>query len=68
MSTTQSKMQFSGGMLRATVASGETIAVYDMKGEKVFSANESGSYDISGLSHGVYIIKVGTETRKVVNK
>lgn len=68
ISTTQSKMQFHGGILRASVAAGETIAVFNMKGEKVFSANESGSYDLSGLSRGVYIIKVGTETRKVVNK
>ena len=68
VSTTQSKMQFSGGMLRATVAPGETVSVYNMKGEKVFSANESGNYDLSGMSRGVYIIKVGNETRKVVNK
>lgn len=68
VSTTQSKMQFSGGVLRATVVAGETIAVYNMKGEKVFSTNESGSYDLSGLQRGVYIVKVGTETRKVVNK
>ena len=52
ISTTQSKMQFSDGVLRATVAAGETIAVYDL----------------SNLQRGVYIIKVGTETRKVVNK
>jgi predicted polyphosphate/ATP-dependent NAD kinase len=68
VSTTQSKMQFSNGVLRATVAAGETIAVYNMKGEKVFSANESGSYDLSNLQRGVYIVKVGSETRKVVNK
>ena len=68
VSTTQSKMQFSGGVLRATVASGETITVYSMKGEKVFSANESGIFDLSGLSRGVYIVKVGNETRKVMNK
>ena len=68
VNTTQSKMQFNNGVLRATVAAGETIAVYNMKGEKVFSANESGSYDLSNLQRGVYIVKVGSETRKVVNK
>ena len=66
--TMQTKMQFSGGVLRATVAAGETVSVYNTKGEKVFSANESGSYDLSGLSRGVYIVKVGKETRKVLNK
>ena len=68
VNTTQSKMQFNNGVLRATVAAGETIAVYNMEGEKVFSANESGSYDLSNLQRGVYIVKVGSETRKVVNK
>ena len=68
VNTAQSKMQFSGGMLRATVAPGEAITVYSMKGEKVFSANESGSFDLSGLSRGIYIVKVGNETRKVMNK
>ena len=67
-SQVESRMEFSRGMLRATVGSGESIAVYNMKGVKVFSANESGSYDLSTLARGVYIIKVGNDTKKVVNK
>ena len=64
----QSKMQFTDGVLRATVAPGESVALYNMKGEKVFSTTTSGSYDLKTLIKGVYIVKVGTETRKVVNK
>ena len=66
--TTKSKIQFSNGMLRADIARGEAVVLYSMKGEKMFSANESGTYDLSGLTKGVYIIKVGTESRKVINK
>ena len=65
---TKSKIQFAGGMLRVTMASGEKLTVYNMKGEQVFSANESGSYDLSMLVKGVYILKVGNQTKKVVNK
>ena len=68
VSTTQSKIQFSDGMLRATVAPGERLTLYNMKGEQVFSASESGLYDLQSLVKGVYIVKIGKETRKVVNK
>lgn len=65
---TQSKIRFADGMLRATVAPGEHIAVYDMKGSLVFSAAETGVYDMTAFRKGVYIIRVGKETRKVVNR
>lgn len=64
----QSRMQFSGGVLRAEIAAGERIEIFDMRGRKVFSASQSGSFDLTTLTKGVYIIKVGNETRKVVNK
>ena len=68
LTTMKSKIRFAGGILRATVEAGERIAIYNMKGEQVFSANESGNYDLSGYARGVYIIKVGAETKKVINK
>lgn len=64
----QSKMHFSGGVLRTNIAAGESLTIYNMKGEKVFSTNESGTFDLTTLTKGVYIVKVGTETKKVVNK
>ena len=66
--TTKSKIQFSEGMLRATVAPGESITIYNMKGEQVFSSNETGIFDMKTFTKGVYIIKVGKETKKVINK
>ena len=68
LGNTKSKIQFAGGMLRADMAPGEKLTVYSMKGEQVFSANKSGSYDLSSLVKGVYIIRVGNVTKKVVNK
>lgn len=64
----QSKVQFNGGMLRAELTTGERVELFNMKGEKVFSTNQSGNYDLSTLVKGVYIVKVGADTKKVVNK
>ena len=64
----QSKIQFTDGVLRATVAPGESVMIYNMKGEQVFSINESGTFDLKTLTKGVYIIKIGNETKKVINK
>ena len=68
MGNTKSKISFQGGQLKADMAQGEKLSVYNMKGEQVLSATQSGTYDLSTLIKGVYIVKVGTETKKVVNK
>ena len=68
VSTTKSKIQFADGTLRATVAPGENLTLYNMKGEQVFSSSETGTFDLKTLTKGVYIVKVGKETRKVINK
>jgi len=68
VSNSEPKTHFAGGVLRAALEPGETVVLYNMKGEKVFSANESGSYDLGGLSRGVYIVKVGKDVRKIINK
>ena len=65
---TASKIQFADGMLRAVVASGEHLTLYNMKGEQVFSSNETGTFDLKNLMKGVYIVKVGRETKKVMNR
>jgi len=64
----KSKFAFQGGMLRADMAAGEQLSVFNMKGEQVFTAKQSGTYDLTSLVKGVYIVKVGTETKKIVNK
>lgn len=68
MSVTQSRMHFSGGILQADITAGERIEIFDMRGQMVFSANKSGSFDLTTLTKGVYIVKLGSETRKVINK
>lgn len=64
----RSDVQFSHGMLRADISRGESVSVYNMSGHKVFSTNESGIFDLSNLSRGVYIIRVGDDSRKVINR
>ena len=39
----------------------ETIAIFDLTGRRVFSNAGSSEVDISGLPHGLYMIKVKTE-------
>ncbi|MCR4603785.1 MAG: T9SS type A sorting domain-containing protein [Prevotella sp.] len=68
MNEAKSTIQFKGGMLHADIAAGEKLTVYNMKGEQVLSANQSGTYDLTTFVKGVYIVKVGTEAKKVVNK
>jgi len=68
MSEAKSTIQFKGGMLHADLVGGERLTIYNMKGEQVLSASQSGTYDLTTFVKGVYIIKVGAEARKVVNK
>ena len=66
--TPQSKIVFEGGILRANISSGEQLFIYNTKGEQVFTTNQSGSFPMGTLAKGVYIVRVGAETKKVVNK
>ena len=68
LGSTNSKIHFEGGVLRADMAAGESLTIFNMKGEPAMSANKSGIYDLGTLVKGVYIVKVGSETKKVVNK
>ena len=68
LTPTQSKLHFAGGVLRADLGAGERVTLYSMKGEQVFTTNVSGTYDLTRLTKGVYIVKVGNETKKVINK
>ena len=68
---TQSERKFTinNGRLQAAMAQGEQLTIYNIKGEAVFTtAERDAQFDLSALAKGVYIVKVGTETRKVVNK
>jgi len=59
------------GVLRVGGAEGSQISVYDANGRLVRSltAREAETeVSLSGLTKGVYIVKVGTETKKMLNK
>ena len=64
----EQKVRFSNGMLRADLQAGEAVTLFNMKGEQEFSTNKSGTYDLKHLAKGVYIVKVGQESKKIINK
>ena len=61
-------MTIKDGVLTATIADCEEVSLYNMKGEKVFSATQMASYDINHLPKGVYILKTSNQTKKVINQ
>ena len=65
---TLSKMTIKDGVLTADIADGEEVTLYNMKGEKVFSATQKASYDINHLPKGVYILKTSNQIKKVINQ
>lgn len=65
---TLSQIAIKNGVLTADIADGEEVTLYNMKGEKAFSATQKATYDISHLQKGVYIVKTGSKSQKVINK
>ena len=63
-----SKFELSDGILRVQVAQGERFALYNIKGEEIFKANESVTFNVSSLKKGGYIVKIGNEAKKILNK
>jgi len=62
---------FSGGTLRVKGAGGQQVTLYNMKGEvltTVTTGEREAAINLSGLKTGVYIVKVGNETRKVMTR
>jgi hypothetical protein len=64
----KSKIDINGGVLRANVAEGERITIYNLKGEAVYTSNADATVDLKTLVKGVYIVKVGQEAIKVMNR
>jgi hypothetical protein len=45
------------------------VEIYDIVGQKIISCEvDNGFVDVSGLSSGLYFLKVGNKTLKVVKK
>lgn len=63
-----SKCELRDGTLRIEIANGERCTLYNLKGEEIFKANESVTLSVSSLKKGVYIVKIGNEAKKILNK
>ncbi|MBQ8127479.1 MAG: hypothetical protein IJ176_03675 [Prevotella sp.] len=68
VSKSRSEMKVEGGQLRLTVADGERITLYNTKGEQLFTTTRDATYDLRPLGRGVFIVKMGQEARKLMNK
>lgn len=62
------KIGIGGGELRLRLEAGEKAYIYNMKGEVVHTANRSGVFRLDNLQKGVYIVRLGSVTKKVLTK
>lgn len=62
-----SSIRMSDGVLRVDVATGERVTIFNLKGLQVLTATESLTLDFDHLPKGVYIVKVGQQTKKFLN-
>lgn len=64
-------MRLNDGILRVTAPTGSRITLYNIKGQllkEVTASGEETEVNLRGLlTKGVYIVKVGNETRKLMN-
>lgn len=68
MEQNQVTISVSGSSIRVKNADGQTLEIYSLTGEKVYTQvidSASKSFELSQLQRGYYIVKVGKFTRKV---
>lgn len=68
MEQNQITIAVSGSSIRVKNADGQTLEVYSITGEKVYSQvidSASKTFELSQLQRGYYIVKIGKFTRKV---
>lgn len=56
------------GQLKVNVAEGEQVTLYNIKGEVVFAVSQPAVFNISQLPKGVYVVKIGSQAKKILNK
>lgn len=64
----KSAVVMENGQLKVNVAEGEQVTLYNTKGEVVFAVSQPAVFNISQLQKGVYVVKIGSQTRKILNK
>ena len=67
ISAASDKISFDGGQLRLEIGAGEQAVIYNMKGQPLFTAKTSTEYNLNQLPKGVYIVRIGSQTKKVMN-
>lgn len=68
VSASKEVISLDGTTLRLRLADGEQAAIYDLGGVQVFTANESVEFQTSNLRRGVYIVRVGNKTKKIMTR
>ena len=61
-----STVRVKDGQLHVQVAEGEHLIIYNMKGEAVFSASKPTTRVIDNLPKGIYIVKTGHKSQKII--
>ena len=61
-----STVKVKDGQLHVEVAEGEHLIIYNMKGEAVFSASKPTTRVIDNLPKGIYILKTGHKSQKII--
>ena len=62
----KSSVMVKDGKLYVEVAEGEHLIIYNMKGEAVFSASQPTVSVIDNLPKGIYIVKTGNKSQKII--
>jgi len=69
--TAPAQISLRSGVLRVNAPQGSIVTVYDMGGKAVRTVTATRAeteVNLSGVQKGVYIVKVGSETKKIMNK
>lgn len=67
----QSQIRLVDGVLHVSAPRGSVITLYNMEGKTMRTVTSQGDdteVSVNGLTKGVYIVKVGTEAKKIMNK
>ena len=68
MQAGKEKIKYEDGCLRVQLADGEKAYIYNLKGEMVYTTNRSTEVTLDNLHKGVYIVRVGSETKKIMSR
>ena len=70
-STNKPQISLSGGIIHVNAPTGSIVTLFNMKGQAVKSitaTHEDTQINVNGLTKGVYIVKVGDQAKKIMNK